>query len=121
MNKLIPLERDEEETLCHWAKLKQIVLVKIENEGKRSWYVGKKMKSRGLTKGFPDFFLFKPVVPYCGLAIELKRIKNYVISPEQKYWNKKLNEDGYSAHFAFGADHAIKIIENYLALERQVV
>ena len=51
---------------------------------------------------------------YHGLKIELKRIRNYTITQEQKDWIIKLNEQGYAAVFCYGWEHAWRVIENYL-------
>lgn len=50
-------------------------LVKISNEGKRSWARGRQMKDEGLQPGFPDLFLFVPRSGFHGLAMELKAPK----------------------------------------------
>jgi hypothetical protein len=72
-----------------------------------------KMKQTGYVKGFPDLFIYESRNGYNGLAIELKTLKG-VASPEQKEWNKRLIERGYSAHICKGFDAAIQVIDAYL-------
>lgn len=73
-----------------------------------------KAKNAGMKKGVPDILL--PVVrgTYCGLWIELKRIKDGKILPEQKEWAVFLIKQGYKHKFAYGADEAWTVIINYL-------
>ena len=75
-----------------------------------------KAKRQGMPKGFPDINLPIVCYPWHGLYIELKRVKGGVISPEQKWWLKKLSEQGYLAVVAKGHNEAIKIIKNYLGI-----
>lgn len=74
-----------------------------ENEGKRSRWGQMRMKSMGVSKGFPDLFLYVPRGKYHGLAIEFKRYyidnkgelaKTYQ-SPDQRQWQARLEKMGY--------------------------
>ena len=75
-----------------------------------------KAKRQGMPKGFPDINLPVVCYPWTGLYIELKRVKGGVTSPEQKWWLKKLSEQGYKAIVANGHKEAKKIIKNYLGI-----
>lgn len=73
-----------------------------------------KFKRCGVKRGVPDICIPIPIEPYHGLYIELKRVSKSVISPEQKYWNEKLNKNGYLTKFAYGFEEAKSIVESYL-------
>ena len=72
-----------------------------------------KMKRTGYVKGFPDLFIYEPTQDYKGLAIEMKKEKGGVASPEQKWWQEQLRNRGYSSYICKGKDEAIKIIDEY--------
>jgi len=85
------------------------------------------------SRGLPDLFIAKPMMDkyidklgYNGLFIELKRdgkspyLKDGSLSSnehvqEQYAILKRLEEQGYKAVFAVGAEEAIKIIDEYLS------
>lgn len=75
---------------------------------------GANRRRLGVKKGLQDFTLYLPTKTHHGLLIELKRLKYFKITPEQLWWNKKLNSLGYSAHFCYGCDHAILVTLDYL-------
>ena len=83
------------------------MLAHIPNEGKRTKSTGAKLKREGLRKGYPDITLDVSRCGYHGLKIELKRIRNYTITQEQKDWIIKLNEQGYAAVFCYTCDRCI--------------
>lgn len=72
-----------------------------------------KMKANGYVAGFPDLFIYEPIGEYNGLAIEMKRVRGGVISPEQKNWIHSLNERKFKAVVCYGALDAISIIVKY--------
>ena len=72
-----------------------------------------KMKRTGYVKGFPDLFIYEPNADYHGLAIEMKKEKGGVASPEQKSWQEQLRNRGYSSYICKGSEEAIKIIDEY--------
>ena len=67
----------------------------------------------GLSPGFPDLFLFVPVAPFSGLAIEMKTSIGKV-SDAQEWWIERLQEQGYDARVCRGAEQAIDVILRYL-------
>ena len=76
-------------------------------------------KQAGMRAGVPDIFLPFPNSKYAGLFIELKRpirkgTSKPTISDEQHRWIQHLSKVGYQAVVCFGAEEAIKTIENYL-------
>lgn len=75
-----------------------------------------KMKRTGYVKGFPDLFIYEPNSDYHGLAIEMKKEKGGVASPEQKSWQIELRNRGYASYICKGKDEAIKIIDEYFKI-----
>ena len=112
-----PLEKKEHLWFMDWVRLNHWLKERTHhspNEGKRTHGNGYVLKKMGMSPGFPDFFFYIPNGRYSGLAIELKRKTNYVISREQQAWIDRLNSDGYFATFAFGWEHAKMFVDNYL-------
>lgn len=111
--KSLKTEDAEQEAIIEYCELKHIVVVHIPNESKRSLAYGAKMKRMGLRKGFPDLLFPTPCKGYHGLYIELKRNKDSKPTKEQLQWLYYLNEQKYKAELCYGADEAIKVIEEY--------
>ena len=117
-----PLEEWEQEQLFIWAQCNQnkypdLKLLNGSLCGVRL-RPGQRLKAKrqGMPKGFPDINLPVVCYPWTGLYIELKRVKGGVVSKEQKWWLKKLSEQGYYAVVAKGHKEAIKLIKNYLGI-----
>jgi hypothetical protein len=72
-----------------------------------------KMKRTGYVKGFPDLFIYEPRGEFHGLAIEMKKEKGGVASPEQKRWQEQLRNRGYCSYICKGSEEAIKVIDEY--------
>lgn len=118
-----PLEAWEQEQIFLWKKCNQnkypdLKLLNGSMCGVRLM-PGQRVKAKrqGMPKGFPDINL--PIVkyPWVGLYIELKRVKGGVVSPEQKWWLERLNEQGYYAVVARGHKEAIGFIKSYLGIK----
>jgi len=123
-HRTLPTEAQEQKALIEWASLKNIPLIHIPNEGKRSAFYGKQLKAIGLQPGFPDLFLPQGFGGFFGMFIELKRKEHYSSWSKgtkiwllQEAWIDHLNANGYYAKFAFGCDHAIEMIEIYTSFE----
>lgn len=94
----------------------------IPNAGKRSFGAARYMQKEGLTVGVPDICCAFPSGEYHGLWIELKhcapgtmmQTKLRKVSNEQKEFLNRLREQGYAAVVCFGADEAIKTLEQYV-------
>ncbi|MCM1437771.1 MAG: VRR-NUC domain-containing protein [Roseburia sp.] len=110
---LTATEDDIQETVIAYCELKGIIAAHVPNEARRSPAYGAKMKRMGLRKGFPDIFIPTARKGFHGLMIELKRDKKSRVSPEQLGWITYLNKQGYKATVCYGADEAIKTIEEY--------
>jgi len=86
--------------------------------------VENKMKAEGKQKGYPDLIIDVANKYYHGLRIEMKQrprtlktkmsIAHTKTSDEQLKWLDELNSNGYYAVVCYGADEAIKVIEDYL-------
>lgn len=110
------MERDEQIKLFQWLHLHPILkdlAFSIPNEGKRSLTMGKIFKRMGLRSGTPDIFIPYPTKKYHGLFIELKYGRNKATPMQQKFI-ERLKNQGYAAEIIWGADDAIKYIEEYL-------
>jgi len=69
------------------------------------------MRANGTSKGFPDLLVF---AEGHNFAIEMKRKKGSVTSPEQRQWLKTLAAHGFSAAVCHGRDEAVEFIESEL-------
>ena len=116
-----PLESEEQKEFASWCNAKGLLWVHIPNERKATVAVMSELAKQGVMKGFPDNFIAEPRGKYHGLFIELKRTKNSTSrkGKEQREWIKALNEKGYKAEFAFGAEEAKRIVLEYLQGEEK--
>lgn len=127
------IEQQHQASFIHWTTLQTIqiegiaaagrkirdFIFAVPNGAKRSKGECYRLKSEGLTAGIPDLFFHLPIRGYSGLFIEFKR-------PESRGWGKgktslaqrrkmkDLNQAGYMAVVAYGVDHAIELILDYL-------
>jgi hypothetical protein len=106
-------EITEQEVVVEYCDLRDIPIVHIPNEGKRSKSYGAKMKRAGLRKGFPDLFLPLARRGYHGFFIEMKFDRGKA-SQSQIKWLKTLKGEGYATAVCYGADEAIKLINKYI-------
>ncbi len=72
-----------------------------------------KMIRTGYIKGFPDLFIYESRKGSHGLAIEMKRVKGSVTSPEQMRWQNELRNRGFESYICKGSEEAIKQIDKY--------
>lgn len=105
-------------------------LIKITNEGKRSWAQGKKMKAEGLKKGVSDLFFAFPFTrtinsgcaccpdyeERSGLWIELKA-KGKKPNKEQLEFLSAMRDVGYDAVFKDTVNDGIQAIKDYLGVK----
>ena len=126
---LCPLERDEHNRVISWAKLMvstgqepRLRFLRSGFEGLRlTMGVRMQVKRQTVSVGFPDLFLAVPVwglKHYCGLFVELKRLKGGTVSAEQAIMIGDLQSLGYKAIVCRGADHAISEIKRYLGISQ---
>lgn len=102
-DKSIPLEDEEQIEFVRWFKEKypNTDIAMFRNDGTRSFAERPKQLLMGLLKGASDL-----VVLDWHLYIEMKRIKNSVISDEQITFAERRIANGDFHFFAFGADDA---------------
>jgi len=126
----VPYEHDEQVTVISWAKMNEFQLPELAllhaipngmyvvGGVKRRKGVIDKMKAEGMKPGVLD--LFWPVArgTWHGLYIEMKRRDKSLskVSDEQKWWIKKLHEQGYYVSVCWGADEAILTLTEYYNL-----
>ena len=132
--KAIPTEREESMKIMAWARLMvstghepRLRLLRCGFEGLRlSMGVRMQMKRQTVSTGWPDLFLAVPrrydvrgdtaTFQFCGLFIELKRVKGGSVSSEQAIMIGDLQSLGYKAIVCRGADAAISEIKRYLGM-----
>lgn len=120
-------EHSEQVRVIAWARenLERFpalaLLYAIPNGGHRSKAVAAKMKAEGSKRGMPDMALAFAAGGHHGLFVELKQTKlkpkrggKGGVSDAQSEVIEQLRAGGYAAHVAYGADHAIELITNYL-------
>lgn len=113
-------EAEEQRILFQWIEYSKVVhpelkyCYHIPNGGSRNRIEAHNLKLEGVKAGVPDICLPVPCGDYHGLYIELKRTKGGILSEAQKEWIDMLNERGYLAVVAKGANEAIKVISDYL-------
>lgn len=117
----VPTESAEQQALFVWAayntgKHPELEwMYHITNEGKRSAQFGAQLRREGLKRGVPDICLPVPRGGYGALYIELKRIRDGVMTGEQKRWKDGLNKCGNLAVRCNGWQEAAQVIEAYLS------
>lgn len=117
--RVIPTEDEEQIAVMSWARLNEVrfpalrLLHHIPNGGKRGKREAAIFKAMGVKAGVPDLFMPCPKSKWHGLYIEMKALDGKP-SQKQKDMAKLLVREGYCVKFAYGADEAIKILENYL-------
>lgn len=108
-----PSEEDEQAVVVEWCEIAGLPIVHIPNEGKRSIVAGARLKRAGMQSGFPDLFIPKAANGYHGLFIEMK-VGNNKPTKKQAEWLKLLADEGYATCVRYGADAAIRSIQNYI-------
>ena len=114
-----PLEEEEQKVFIEWCKMmenkyKGLELIHaIPNGGSRNEIEARNLKLTGVKAGVPDLFLPVARNGKHGLYIEMKRKKGGRVSEFQKDWLAKLTDQGYETAVCYGAEEAIKTIEEY--------
>lgn len=118
--RLNPIESDEQQALFSWAEFAKArypeleLLFHVPNEGERDGAAAGWYQRMGLKPGVPDLHLPVARNGKHGLWIELKRRTGGRITPSQHAWLKALDQQGYAVKIAYGAEEAIRAIEDYL-------
>lgn len=112
-------EDTEQEQVISWANwnLREYPALKwlhhIPNGGKRNKAEAARFKAQGVKAGVSDLFLPAARGGYHGLYIEMKYGKNKPTDKQEEFIADMQNA-GYKATVAYGADEAIEILQAYL-------
>ena len=108
-------EANQQEIVIKYLRLAYPTALYCASAGgmRTSYLQAIKMKRTGYVKGFPDLFIYEPNADFHGLAIEMKKEKGGVASPEQKSWQEQLRNRGYASYICKGNEEAIKVIDEY--------
>jgi len=108
-------EANQQEIVIKYLRLAYPTALYCASAGgmRTSYLQAIKMKRTGYVKGFPDLFIYEPNQDFHGLAIEMKKEKGGVASPEQKEWQEQLRNRGYASYICKGNEEAIKVIDEY--------
>lgn len=124
-----PYEHDEQAKLFYWwdrfAPTKQIdplLMYAIPNAQKMNSMAKDPrsmiayLKKEGMRPGVLDVNLDYPTREYAGLRIEMKRMdgKPSDVSANQSAYVARFRKAGYRSEVMYGADAAIKLIQEYL-------
>tara|TARA_R110000824_G_scaffold11811_5_gene51966 strand:+ start:1600 stop:2019 length:420 start_codon:yes stop_codon:yes gene_type:complete len=111
-------EQQHQEWLAKWLDAKGLCWWHTPNEGKRNIRVGAKLKRAGMKSGVPDVIIVSkaPDAPWArGVAIELKKPKGKGakgrLTPAQRTWLCRLEEEGWAVTVAFGWQEAVDWLE----------
>lgn len=91
-------------------------LIKIPNEGKRSWLQGKKMKKEGMKAGASDLFLSFPTIRHHGFWLEIKK-KGKEPTDEQLEFLAAMRAVGYRADWTDDVDEGVIMLKNYVGMK----
>jgi len=109
MTSKVPTEAEEQKIFVHYLVLNNIKHFRVPNETyTTSWKQKMNNKLLGVSRGVPDIFI---IIKDNLVAIEMKRLKGSVTSPEQKVWIERLNKAGVYSKICFGAKEAIALVE----------
>ena len=109
----VPTEDVEQKALAEWLDQRGLVWEHIPMGGQRSRRSGRLMREFGAKKGSADNRIYDriPTAPEVrGIAIELKRVRGGVESPEQEAWRKRLTACGWLAVVCHGAQEAVRFV-----------
>lgn len=120
-----PKEEDEQIGFVNYCRAKGYKVHHCANEVGGSSQAMKmraiKAKRLGTSKGFPDLLIFVPIYgqdeiadAYQPIAIEMKRRKGSVTSPEQKVWGAILSKSGIPFKVCHGCQEAIDFVDEVL-------
>lgn len=109
----IPTESEEQIAFLDWMRYQHptVKFFSVPNGFfSNNFGMIQKLKKEGLTKGVMDIFIME-----WGVALEMKRQKGGVLSPEQKEWKEYLEEKcGMKVIVAKGCQDAVNQVMEYL-------
>ncbi len=106
-------EADEQRAVVEWCAWKRIPVFHIPNGGSRHKAEAARLKAQGVKAGVPDLCIPVARGGYHSLYVEMKAGKGRV-SQKQREWLELLSGQGMRAVVCYGADEAIKAIEEYM-------
>lgn len=106
-------ETNIQKAYAAYCRARTANFIHIANERKTNVAEGKNLQRKGVSRGFPDNFIFEQCRGYGGLAIELKT-ETGTATYEQLVWLHNLNNNGYLAVVARSFGAAVDITEWYL-------
>jgi len=114
-----PTEAQECKIFWKYINLNPILkkyMYHVPNGGFRNKIQALEFQRQGLRAGVSDYHLPYPCNNYLGLWLEMKRKKKNLskLLTDQKEWLLNMKELGYAVAIAYGADHAIEIVDQYL-------
>lgn len=86
----------------------------IPNGGERHKAVAGNLKAEGVKRGIPDIMLPLPVGNAHGLFVEMKKVKDGTVSPEQRDRIARLKKRGYTCYVCKGWVSAVQTIQAYI-------
>jgi len=112
---LCPPEEAEQRTVAAYLDARgDLLWFHPPNESLRSPRQGRRLQLAGMKRGVQDFLIFTGTQDgLVGTAIELKRRRGGMVTPEQKQWRLALAAQGWCAEVCRGADEAIALIERH--------
>ena len=117
----IPTEHEEQSEVIKWwagyaaqHKIPENLLFAIPNGSHKSMASAAKFKREGLRKGTSDLCLAIARKNYHGMYVELKRTKGAYVSDDQEEFGRLVTNEGYNFWVCYGAEHAIRVIKEYL-------
>ena len=108
-------EAFEQIAVVDYCEALHIPVYHVPNEEKRSLARGNKLKRMGMRAGVPDLVIPLARGGWFGLYIEMKYGKNKT-TPAQDSWLELLSRNHYKCHVCYGADAAMKAINDYIKL-----
>lgn len=112
----LPTEDDEQRAVVQWLEVHRVEFAHVPNGGYRTRVEAAIFRGLGVKRGVPDLIIFDrpPALPGApAAAIEMKRRKGGVVSPEQREWLEKLRQRGWAVAVCEGADQAIRVLEEW--------
>lgn len=114
----IPTEDKEQIAVVQYLQANGLLFTHPANGAHKSPAARVRFKKLGQSAGVPDLLIFNTFYdkngfnPLKGMAIEMKRQKGGVVSPEQQKWHHSLMMAGWHVQVCNGADEAIALIKS---------
>ena len=107
-------------SILHTAEWPELALLHhIPNGGTRDAIEGRHLKQQGVKQGVPDLCLPVSRGRHHGLYIEMKTEKGCT-SDAQDWWGERLLAQGYFWEVCHGWESAVRVLEWYLSLPKEM-